>query len=595
MSPDSADYALQAPFIGRFYQQHFALLFMPATILDAEGHILHWNNYAALSSGTSQEEMLGKADALHLLPGHKEYPDSLWHSLANKDKESLESFFGKNHIILNHDVITIFDLRKDKRLIIFGSWIDEDKNKYYFLSYDNLDIYDFTVSPNVSLYDILKALDRKRNAWFGIQQNERYCYLSNEMISTMYGNDITMEQLIDVSMGQTMSRAAATDHARTIATLSKNGEDSVLNWPHSHAANVSWLQSFPFILPVNGHPVNFSLVRDISRQKEMDDSLENLLMSCNISKKDKELWEHLSDFASLSTVMRVTLGNIVRAELSLVTVSIQGETGTGKTQVARLIHRLSPHGDGPFVYVNCGAIPEELFESSFFGHVKGSFTGAVRDSCGLLTKADKGTLFLDEIAELPPKSQAKLLQALSEKSYTPVGSTKEMNSNFRLIVATNKNMEELIRHGLFREDLYYRVNVMTITLPPLRDRKEDIPLLVNSILRRNAMYCSPSPEEMQMLKEHSWPGNIRELENVIFHYAVEGNLNFFHPVLRSSGLSSGSPLGKKSSLKQQLEQQEKRILQECLERNHWNRGKAADELDISRPTLFRKMRQYDLF
>ena len=164
----------------------------------------------------------------------------------------------------------------------------------------------------------------------------------------------------------------------------------------------------------------------------------------------------------------------------------------------------------------------------------------------------------------------------------------------KLLQKSNKNMEDLVRHGLFREDLYYRVNVMSITLPPLRERKEDIPLLINSILRRNSIFCSPSQEELQMLKEHSWPGNIRELENVIFHYAVEGNLNFFNPVISSTDISLNALNQKSVSLKLQLEQYEKKILMENLERHHWNRGKTADELEISRPTLFRKMRQYGL-
>lgn len=596
MSSKSENYALQPAFIGRFYQQHFALLFMPATILDATGKILHWNRYAESSSGYSQKDMVDSLQALLLLPAHNDYPEDLWNMLLTENKDALERFFGKGHTIIKNGTIVIFDMRPQQHIILFGTWRDTTKKSYYFLAVERLDVYDFTVSPNVSLYDVFQALDRKKNAWFGIQQNERYCYLSNEFINALYGDNISMEQLIDASMGQTMSNAAAIDHARTISTLSYSihGEDNVLNWPHSKAANVSWLQSFPFILPVNGHPVNFSLVRDISMQKEMDATLENLLLSCKIGKKDKKLGEHLSDFASISHVMKITMENIVRAALSLVTVSILGETGTGKTQVARLIHRLSPHGDGPFVYVNCGAIPEELFESNFFGHVKGSFTGAVRDNHGLLAKADNGTLFLDEIAELSPKSQAKLLQVLSEKSYLPVGSTEEKTSKFRLIVATNKNMEDLVRQGLFREDLYYRVNVMSITLPPLRERKEDIPVLINSILRKNSIFCSLSQEELQILKEHSWPGNIRELENVIFHYAVEGNLNFFNPVISSTDISLNTLNQKPASLKMQLEQYEQKIIMENLERHHWNRRKVADELEISRPTLFRKMRQYGL-
>ena len=267
------------------------------------------------------------------------------------------------------------------------------------------------------------------------------------------------------------------------------------------------------------------------------------------------------------------------------------------------MHRLSSRADGPFIYVNCGAIPDELFESSFFGHVKGAFTGAVRDVDGLLTKADQGTLFLDEIAELSPRAQAKLLQALSEKTYTPVGSTQELTSKFRLIAATNRDLEELVRRGLFREDLFYRVNVMEVKLPPLRERREDIPLIVDSILRRNGISRSPARSELALLEEHGWPGNIRELENIILRYGAEGNLDFFRPVPAAPAYAEiflpppaeelpDSPTS--GTLKELMARQEKEIIVRSLTRLRWNKGRAAAELGISRPTLFRKMREYGL-
>ena len=246
---------------------------------------------------------------------------------------------------------------------------------------------------------------------------------------------------------------------------------------------------------------------------------------------------------------------------------------------------------GPFTYVNCGAIPDELFESSFFGHVKGAFTGAIRDAEGFLTKADQGTLFLDEIAELSPRAQSKLLQALSDKTYTPVGSTRELLSNFRLIVATNRNLEDMVRAGTFREDLFYRVNVLDVTLPPLRMRKDDIPLLVNAILRRNGISFTPSSTVLKKLYTHSWPGNIRELENVIMRYAAERSLEFFHPVPvkgREETRTPGMPEEREDApLKEQLARAEKNAIAQALQKNCWNRQRTADALGITEPAIYR--------
>lgn len=602
----------QNPIIGRFYEQHFALFFMPAALLDDAGLILHWNRHAERISSRSEDDMRGTDGWLTLLSSRKGTSGNAadWAALLplflRGDVERLEKRLAPAHILKDaHGNLTIFDFTGDPAIILCGRWFDKAAKKgaareYRYLACATLRDYDFTTSPAVPLYEVLKGLDRKRPAWFGIQQDERYCYLSSEMIALLYGDHVAMTDLIDAPLAQTMSEAAAADHARTLAALDcGHDSDRIMNWPHQNAEHISWMQSFPLLLPVNGRPVNFSLVRDISAQKERDSSLENLLLSCNIGVGDRALREHLSDFAGISSIMRSTLANIVRAALSLVTVSIRGETGTGKSQAARLMHSLSSRADGPFIYVNCGAIPDELFESSFFGHVRGAFTGAVRDADGLLTRADQGTLFLDEIAELSPRAQAKLLQALSEKTYTPVGSTRELSSKFRLIAATNRDLENLVRRGLFREDLFYRINVMEVTLPPLRERREDIPLIVGSILRRNGISRSPSRADLDLLEKHGWPGNIRELENVILRYAAEGNLNFFHPLpfagSRPAFFSEEtSPSPEDTSLKELLAAKEREIIIETLNRHRWNKGRAAAALGISRPTLFRKMRAYGL-
>jgi len=202
------------------------------------------------------------------------------------------------------------------------------------------------------------------------------------------------------------------------------------------------------------------------------------------------------------------------------TVLITGESGTGKEMAARAIHYLSPRRDKPFVTINCGALPESLLESELFGHVKGSFTGAVSDKKGMFEVADKGTLFLDEVGEMSPMTQVKLLRALQERKIRRVGGTEEIPVNVRIIAATNQDLKKKIADGSFREDLYYRLNVLSLEMPPLRERKEDIPLLVNHFLQK---YCQKlgrklkrvAPEVYAVFETYHWPGNIRELENVI--------------------------------------------------------------------------------
>jgi two-component system, NtrC family, response regulator HydG len=203
-------------------------------------------------------------------------------------------------------------------------------------------------------------------------------------------------------------------------------------------------------------------------------------------------------------------------------VLIRGASGTGKELVARAIHANSAQKDGPFVAVNCSAIPENLFESEFFGHEKGSFTGAEQRKIGKFQFAENGTLFLDEMGDLPLMMQVKLLRVLQEKSFTPVGANREIESNVRVIAATNRPLEEMIKNGSFREDLYYRLNVMPINLPSLNERRDDIPNLVNGFVqkfnrRQGKRILGVTPEAMKLLQRYDWPGNIRELENVIEH------------------------------------------------------------------------------
>lgn len=264
-------------------------------------------------------------------------------------------------------------------------------------------------------------------------------------------------------------------------------------------------------------PVNPSRLAEIvTKSFEARDLVSSLALSNPIFDDDID-----SEFVGRSQQMRQVFDLIFKLCKVETTVLVRGENGTGKELVARAIHFNSPRKAGPFVAVNCGAIPESLMESEFFGHEKGAFTGAVERKIGRFQMANNGTLFLDEIGELKPEMQVKLLRILQERKFTPVGGSREVKTNARIIAATNRNLEKMIEEGTFREDLFYRLNVMPIFLPPLRERSDDIPALVQTFIRKFAKSHpqSPitgiSPEATQLLQSHRWPGNIRELENAI--------------------------------------------------------------------------------
>ncbi|HUI45223.1 MAG TPA: sigma-54 dependent transcriptional regulator [Nitrospirota bacterium] len=258
----------------------------------------------------------------------------------------------------------------------------------------------------------------------------------------------------------------------------------------------------------------------------VEHALENSRLSSEITRLKGLLTERY-DFGNIVTRserMKTVLVAVERVAVTDSTVFVRGESGTGKELIARAIHLASNRKDKPFVAINCAALPETLLESELFGHEKGAFTGAIRSSKGLFAQAHEGTIFLDEIGDMPLSIQARFLRVLQERKFYPVGGERPLEVDVRVIVATNQNIEELVSHGRFREDLYYRIHVIPVTLPPLRERKEDISLLVDHFLKK---FCGQmgkrikglTPQAMQRMMLHDWPGNIRELENTI-EYAV---------------------------------------------------------------------------
>lgn len=328
------------------------------------------------------------------------------------------------------------------------------------------------------------------------------------------------------------------------------------------------------------------LIRNAAAQISLKSENETL-------KQKVSTLEEVEDFIGESQALKKVLKQVESVAQSNSSVIITGESGTGKELIARAIHANSSRRYFPLVSVHCGALTESLLESELFGHEKGAFTGATFNRKGRFEMADGGTIFLDEIATISGKMQIELLRVLETKSFVRVGGNKEISSDFRVICATNRDLRGMVKSGTFREDLFYRLNVVNITVPPLRERTEDIPLLVSHFIKK---YCtsmsrdiiSIEPAALRHLEKFEFPGNVRELENMIERAIVVGN----GKEIRLKDL----PMGKEAIIStiESLDELEKRHILQILRKYSWNVSRSAKALDVDRVTLYNKIKKYDL-
>ncbi|MCJ7577012.1 MAG: sigma-54 dependent transcriptional regulator [candidate division Zixibacteria bacterium] len=448
-------------------------------------------------------------------------------------------------------------------------------------------------------------------------------------------DDPKVSWLLSESLGKTYEIVSAKDGPEGLQMVSKTKPNLVLldiKMPGMEGLEVldriKSMDQLTEVIMLSGHGETKNVVESIKRGasefinkpfdvKEVEIHIQNVLEKNHLKKELDHLKKELKDRSQYETLVgdsfpmlqiKTVIEQVADSEL---TVLIRGESGTGKEIVARMLHTLSSRKNEPFIKVNCAAIPRELLEAELFGYEKGAFTGAFKTKQGRFETANKGTIFLDEIGDMPLELQSKLLQVLEHYEFMRVGGIKTIKVDTRIVCATNRDLNKALKDQTIREDLFYRLNEVTLNLPPLRERREDIPLLIEHFLQRyntvyNKKYHPLSSKTVQLLQEYDWPGNVRQLENLIKQVVVREDEEIIYDTIKMSSLHTGSyaaptpsfTQAKDYSLKNRVgevvAQQEKSLISEVLSKTNWNRRKAAQLLEVSYRSLLYKIKEYQL-
>jgi len=592
----------------------------PLYVVDTSEHIIAWNRAMVAMTGVSRDDAIG-SKYKPLLEKFYNAPDPILLEMV------LDGILGNDYVInqTTSENLCKFDIKKNPMNLFteqFISQIQGDGGGHVWVTAGPiLDAEDNIAGAVESIRDVTQ-----------IKEAERKILHNEQRLSTLMSNLPGMAYRINLSNGgwlvefvnegcqqifghhpsvfvdSDLTDFRASIHPDDLRTLiNKAGSavkeqmpfecefrvitaDGKAKWVFNKAQVINTGMDQPLALE--------GIMFDFTVFKKMEQRLrnENLLLRSTIRDRYK-----FQNIIGNCPAMQDVFDLIVNAASSDDNVFIYGESGTGKELVAQAIHDTSDRKENAFVAVNCSAIPESLIESEFFGSTKGAFTGAHADRAGYLTVADGGTLFLDEIGDISPHLQVKLLRAIDDGGFSPVGSKQIIRPDLRIVAASNKNLEEMMHDGAIRQDFFFRIHVIPIHLPPLREREDDIFMLVNHYLKKlgqSESIASLAREELETLKKYSWPGNVRELQNVLRRYIALKNLDFMKvpprsPVQEKAPLSL-EPDSIDKPLKDAMLDYEKAIILKKLEMARWNKSQVARDLSISRKTLFRKMKSCGL-
>lgn len=578
-------------------------------IIDRNSRIIAWNRAMEKMTGIEKDDIIGKSNYEHALPFYNCRRPMLVDLICteNREAELLYNFTQRDGDTLYGEayVSSVFGNREAFLWAKASPLFDKDGTLVGAIE----SIRDIT-ERRIKEQALQESEERYRtlteNVADGVALIQRGTLLFvNNAFAAIFGYT-NVEDIV----GRKAVNLIRSDYQHDFKTLLTSLERGGISNNAFQGLSVSkdrrefWIEAHNNIIKWNGEAAILSTIRDITETKEQALAVEkesHRLRSENVRLKSSMRYRwRLGSIIGKSAAMQEVYELIHQAAASDANVIIYGESGTGKELVARAIHEMGNRRENEFVPVNCGAIPEYLLESEFFGHKKGAFTGAYADKHGYLDLADNGSLFLDEIGELGMNIQVKLLRALEGGGYSPLGSVQVQYPDIRIISATNRDLVNQVNTGLMREDFFYRIHVIPISLPPLRNRREDIPLLVEHFMKNHNTGTTKlhvPGNIMDTLFEYDWPGNVRELQNALHRYITLKSFDFtsrLSPEIAAEKEQPDKEDEATTTLSSATEQYEKKVILNTLKETRWHKSKAASILGISRKTLFRKMKAYAL-